>query len=65
MEKRTSSTVLCNVNDYQTEAKRVLPKYLYEYLASGSDEEQTLEPRIAPPTVSGICSRGSYAPFVD
>jgi (S)-2-hydroxy-acid oxidase len=42
MEKRTSSTVLCNVNDFQTEAKRVLPKYLYEYLASGSDEEQTL-----------------------
>eukprot|EP00977_Amphora_coffeiformis_P016062 scaffold4869_cov183-Amphora_coffeaeformis.AAC.6 len=34
--------VICNVNDYQKAAKQVLPKYLYEYLASGSDEEQTL-----------------------
>lgn len=34
--------VICNLNDYQKAAKQVLPKYLYEYLASGSDEEQTL-----------------------
>ena len=34
--------VICNVNDYQKAAKEVLPQYLYEYLASGSDEEQTL-----------------------
>lgn len=36
------SLVICNLNDYQRAAKQVLPKYLYEYLASGSDEEQTL-----------------------
>lgn len=34
---------LCfNVNDFQLLARRRLPKDLYEYLASGSDDEQTL-----------------------
>lgn len=41
-ESSTDDIVICNVNDYQKAAKRVLAKYLYEYLASGSDEEQTL-----------------------
>jgi len=31
-----------NVNDYQVLAKKKLPKALYEYLASGTDDEQTL-----------------------
>lgn len=31
-----------NINDYQVLAKRKLPKALYEYLASGTDDEQTL-----------------------
>ena len=40
---------LCfNVNDFQVLAKKHLPKDLYEYLASGSDDEQTLsENRLA------------------
>ena len=34
---------LCfNVNDFQVLAKKHLPKDLFEYLASGSDDEQTL-----------------------
>ena len=37
-----------NVNDFQILAKQRLPKDLYEYLASGSDDEQTLsENRLA------------------
>jgi (S)-2-hydroxy-acid oxidase len=31
-----------NVNDFQRVAKELLPKQLYEYLASGTDDEQTL-----------------------
>ena len=31
-----------NVEDFQRLAKQVLPKDLYEYLASGTDDEQTL-----------------------
>ena len=40
---------LCfNINDFQTLAKKRLRKDLYEYLASGSDDEQTLsENRLA------------------
>ena len=40
---------LCfNVNDFQVLAKKHLRKDLYEYLASGSDDEQTLaENRLA------------------
>jgi (S)-2-hydroxy-acid oxidase len=48
MTEQAALNVICNINDYQFAAKRVLPKYLYEYLASGSDEEQTLtENRLA------------------
>jgi (S)-2-hydroxy-acid oxidase len=36
------TTVICSVNDYQALAKRNLSKALYEYLASGTDDEQTL-----------------------
>ncbi len=31
-----------NVDDFQKLAKKILPKDLYEYLASGTDDEQTL-----------------------
>jgi (S)-2-hydroxy-acid oxidase len=34
---------ICSVNDYQTLAKEQLPKALYEYLSSGTDDEQTLQ----------------------
>jgi (S)-2-hydroxy-acid oxidase len=37
-----STMTICSVNDYQTLAKRKLSKALYEYLASGTDDEQTL-----------------------
>ena len=33
---------ICNSSDYQTTARLTLPKPLYEYLASGTDDEQTL-----------------------
>ncbi|KAL7544345.1 hypothetical protein ACHAWF_007735 [Thalassiosira exigua] len=33
---------ICNSNDYQIAARTFLPKPLYEYLASGTDDEQTL-----------------------
>ena len=33
---------ICNASDYQIVARSVLPKPLYEYLASGTDDEQTL-----------------------
>ena len=32
----------CNSNDYQAAARSILSKPLYEYLASGTDDEQTL-----------------------
>jgi (S)-2-hydroxy-acid oxidase len=38
----TESLSLCNVNDFQKLAKTKLPRELYEYLASGTDDEQTL-----------------------
>jgi len=34
--------IVCSVNDYQVLAKQKLSKALYEYLASGSEDEQTL-----------------------
>jgi (S)-2-hydroxy-acid oxidase len=34
--------IICSVNDYQALAKRKLSKALYEYIASGTDDEQTL-----------------------
>lgn len=37
-----SEIVIANVNDYQRIARRTVPKSLYEYLASGTDDEQTL-----------------------
>ncbi|CAB9505584.1 Peroxisomal (S)-2-hydroxy-acid oxidase [Seminavis robusta] len=39
-------TLISNVNDYQIVAKTKLPKALYEYLASGTDDEQTLAENI-------------------
>ncbi len=35
-------TVCLNANDFQRAAERILPKHLYEYLASGTGDEQTL-----------------------
>ena len=41
--RRTTNEVrICSVQDYQVLAQRKLSKALYEYLASGSDDEQTL-----------------------
>jgi len=43
MSSSSSKTpTICSVNDYQVLAKRKLSKALYEYLASGSEDEQTL-----------------------
>jgi len=43
-----SDLAIFNINDYQVEAKKRLPKPLYEYLSSGTDDEQTLsENRLA------------------
>lgn len=44
---RDGSLVICNVNDYQRLARTKLRKALYEYLASGTDEEQTLAENIS------------------
>ncbi len=44
MTDATASTEhkICNIEDYQIVARSILPKPLYEYLASGTDDEQTL-----------------------
>ena len=39
---RSSEIQPCNLDDFQTIAKSKLPKATYEYLASGTDDEQTL-----------------------
>ena len=36
-----------NLDDYQKEAKRKLPKPLFEYIASGTDDEQTLTENVS------------------
>mmetsp|Transcript_12145 Transcript_12145/g.35525 ORF Transcript_12145/g.35525 Transcript_12145/m.35525 type:complete len:463 (-) Transcript_12145:220-1608(-) len=41
-----SSVAICNVHDYQRLARSRLPKPLYEYLASGTDDEQTLSQNV-------------------
>jgi len=38
----TSTPVICNLDDYQRRARKTLPAPLYEYLASGTDDERTL-----------------------
>ncbi|KAL7451825.1 hypothetical protein ACHAWC_006177 [Mediolabrus comicus] len=38
----THNTKVCNASDYQAISRSILPKPLYEYLASGTDDEQTL-----------------------
>lgn len=40
------SVAICNVHDYQRLARSWLSKPLYEYLASGTDDEQTLSQNI-------------------
>jgi (S)-2-hydroxy-acid oxidase len=64
--------LVCSVQDYQVLAQQRLPKALYEYLASGSDDEQTLaenrsawyhwylRPRVLRP-VSDISTRTTIA----
>ena len=42
----TTTMIPANVHDYQIIAKTRLPKALYEYLASGTDDEQTLAENI-------------------
>jgi isopentenyl diphosphate isomerase/L-lactate dehydrogenase-like FMN-dependent dehydrogenase len=39
---RSSPETYYNLDDYQREARAMLPTALYEYLASGTDDEQTL-----------------------
>jgi len=41
-QKPKSNIKICNANDYQLAARSMLSKPLYEYLASGTDDEQTL-----------------------
>ena len=38
---------ICNVDDYQIVARSMIPKALYEYLASGTDDEQTLSENVS------------------
>ena len=38
---------ICNVDDYQIVARSIIPKALYEYLASGTDDEQTLSENVS------------------
>jgi isopentenyl diphosphate isomerase/L-lactate dehydrogenase-like FMN-dependent dehydrogenase len=40
--KSIAKIKICNASDYQAAARSILPKPLYEYLASGTDDEQTL-----------------------
>jgi (S)-2-hydroxy-acid oxidase len=48
MSDPSVNELICSVDDYQRVAKKKLSKTLYEYLASGTDDEQTLsENRIA------------------
>ena len=39
---------ICNARDYQLAARSILPKAIYEYLASGTDDEQTLSENVSP-----------------
>ncbi|KAL7577588.1 hypothetical protein ACA910_015113 [Epithemia clementina (nom. ined.)] len=39
----TTTTIICSVDDYQALAKQRLSTAVYEYVASGTDEEQTLQ----------------------
>ena len=41
-KKSIENFKICNASDYQIAARSLLPKPLYEYLASGTDDEQTL-----------------------
>jgi (S)-2-hydroxy-acid oxidase len=66
-----------NLNDYQEEARRRLPKALYEYVASGTDDEQTLaenqvafklwylRPRVLRPVSEVSCSIRMFGTEVD
>lgn len=40
--KAETGIKICNANDYQLAARSIISKPLYEYLASGTDDEQTL-----------------------
>ena len=42
MDKLSTEQQPCNLDDFQRLAKLRIPKALYEYLASGTDDEQTL-----------------------
>lgn len=42
MASSSTSAIICNVDDFQRLAKTKLPHYVYEYIASGTDDEQTL-----------------------
>lgn len=40
--KNDDSTLYCNLLDFKKRAKQIMPLPLYEYIASGTDDEQTL-----------------------
>lgn len=42
VQPQVAGIKICNSNDYQLVARNILSKALYEYLASGTDDEQTL-----------------------
>lgn len=44
---RKADIKICNANDYQLAARSILSKPLYEYLASGTDDEQTLSENVS------------------
>lgn len=47
MKKNADLTKICNAGDYQLVAKSIISKPLYEYLASGTDDEQTLSENVS------------------
>ena len=47
VELKRSDIKACNSSDYQLAARSILPKPLYEYLASGTDDEQTLSENVS------------------
>lgn len=41
-KQQQKTRILCSVYDYEKEAQRILPKTIYDYLSSGTYDEQTL-----------------------
>jgi hypothetical protein len=54
-----SMVMICNSNDYQHAAKSILSQPLYEYIASGTDDEQTLSENVSVCVCVCVCASGS------